>query len=114
MVRIWAWARIVFGALAIGVGLVFLFGLTIIWFQARSDISQYQAATECEQQNPPCYQTLPGTVTGANFESTSSGTSGSITVRTARGTEDIAVGNIDLGRDSVHAGDQVLVRYWQG
>jgi hypothetical protein len=114
MVRIWAWARIVFGVLAIGVGLVFLFGLTIIWFQARSDISQYQAATECDQQSPPCYQTLPGTVTGANFESTSSGTSGSITVRTARGAENIAVGNIDLARDGVHTGDQVSVRYWQG
>jgi hypothetical protein len=114
MVRIWAWARIVFGVLAIGVGLVFLLGLTIIWFQARSDTSQYQAATECEQQSPSCYQTLPGTVTGANYESTSSGTSGSIAVRTARGSEDIAVGNIDLARDGVHAGDQVSVRYWQG
>ncbi|TMC53146.1 MAG: hypothetical protein E6J20_08755 [Chloroflexi bacterium] len=114
MVRIWAWARIVFGVLAIGVGLAFLLGLAIIWFQARSDISQYQAATECEQLSSSCYQTLPGTVTGANYESTSSGTSGSITVRTARATEDIAVGNINLARDDVHAGDQVSVRYWQG
>ena len=114
MIRIWAWARIVFGVLAIGVGLVFLFGLTIIWFQARSDISQYQAATECEQQSPSCYQTLAGTVTDASYESTSSGTSGSITVRTPRATEAIAVSNIDLARDGVHAGDQVSVRYWQG
>lgn len=114
MSRAWAWFRIVFGALAMGVGLVFLFGLTVIWFQARSDVSQYQAAHECVEQAPSCYQTLPGVVTAANFESTNSGASGSITVRTARGALDIAVGEIDLARDGVHVGDQVSVRYWQG
>lgn len=114
MSRGWAWFRIVFGSLAIGVGVLFLFGLTIVWLQARSEVSQYQAAQECAEQVPSCYQTVPGVVTSATYQSTNSGTSGSITVRTARGTEDIAVGEIDLARDGVHTGDQVSVRYWEG
>jgi hypothetical protein len=94
--------------------LLFLLGLILTWFQARTDMPQYQSARECAQEIPGCYQTLPGVVTGTSYESTNSGTSGSITVRTARGTEDIAVSNIDLARDGVHSGDQVSVRYWQG
>lgn len=114
MGRAWNWVRIAFGVLAVTVGLVSLFGLTVVWFQARAEISRYQAARECAEQTASCYQTLLGVVTGATYESTNSGTSGSITVRTSRGTEDIAVGNIDLARDGVHAGDEVSVRYWQG
>ncbi|HET7420015.1 MAG TPA: hypothetical protein VFL27_06505 [Candidatus Dormibacteraeota bacterium] len=114
MGRAWAWIRIVFGVLATLVGVLFLFGLAAVWFQARSDLGPYQSARECQQDVPACYQTLPGVVTAMSFETGSSGTSGSITVRTARSTEDIAVGNIDLSRDAVHAGDPVEVRYWQG
>lgn len=114
MDRAWAWIRIIFGIVATLVGIAFLFGLTVVWFQARSDIAEYQAAHECPQPVPSCYQTVRGVVTGASFESGSSGTSGSITVRTPNGTEDIAVGSIDLSRDAVHAGDQVEVRYWNG
>src|SRR5215831_7536261 len=101
MGRAWAWIRIIFGVMTTLVGVAFLFGLTVVWFQARSDITEYQSARECPQQVPSCYQTVSGVVTGASFESGSSGTSGSITVRTARGTEDIAVGSIDLSRDGV-------------
>jgi hypothetical protein len=114
MGRVWAWVRIVFGVLVTLGGISFLIGLALVWFQARDDISRYQAAHECPQEVSSCYQTLPGTVTAASFESTNSGTSGSITVVTQSGTEDIAVGNIDLARDGVHAGDAVEVRYWQG
>jgi hypothetical protein len=114
MVRPWGWFRIGFGVLAIAVGLLFLLGLMLTWFQARTEMPQYQSAGECAQQIPTCYQTLPGVVTGTTYESTNSGTSGSITVRTARGTEDIAIGDINLARDGVHTGDQVSVRYWQG
>ena len=114
MVRAWGWFRIGFGVLAIAVGLLFLLGLTVTWFQARTEMPQYQAARECAQQIPTCYQTVPGVVTGTTYESTNSGTSGSITVRTSRGTEDIAVSDINLSRDGVHTGDQVSVRYWQG
>jgi len=114
MGRVWAWVRIVFGVLVTLGGMSFLVGLALVWFQARDDISRYQAAHECPQQVSSCFQTLAGRVTAASFESTNSGTSGSITVLTESGTEDIAVGNIDLARDGVRAGDAVEVRYWQG